>query len=323
MSNITILFGNGLGRALNNNDYTINRGLCEANKKLTQEDRNMISRTNNDFPYNEEELEMYHKIVSSCTELKKHQEKERKFLAEQGLNFPSIYSKYIFNVTKFYFDLEYCLPEKFVKNLIHLISSHQVNVVTLNYDKLLYGAFVDKGKILEGYDGSLVDGFHNKSDGFNPSNLERKFGKEFGWFLNLHGSPIFYSNKKGVIFKSHINDELVIDEEHQRTHFVLANTELKPEIIAKSELLGTYWDYFIRALEESEILILFGYGGLDKHVNRAISSWQSNKKINRKLIIISHKTDQENKWEEVFGPIRKDDLFLLECVLEYNFQNIG
>ncbi len=195
------------------------------------------------------------------------------------------------------------------------MDNHIVNIATLNYDKLLYSALLDRN-VFQGYNGSLVDGFH--STGFKPKNLERRNEHEFGWYLHLHGSPLYYSNENGI-FKSHITDPLQNTPQHQRNHFVLTHSTLKPEIITKSMLLSAYWDFFNIALNESNTLILFGYGGEDRHINQAVMNWWHPKMDNKKFIIISHNSDSFKTWEKRFNFIQESNLLLLPNILEYNF----
>jgi hypothetical protein len=86
--------------------------------------------------------------------------------------------------------------------LINFVSSTKSHVATLNYDKLLYEEFINAG-ICSGFSGQLVDGF--TSSGFDSSNLVRLYGRNFGYYMHLHGSPLFKDIGGLTVFMSMVS----------------------------------------------------------------------------------------------------------------------
>ncbi|MFZ6775067.1 hypothetical protein ACO0LB_20410 [Undibacterium sp. SXout7W] len=133
----------------------------------------------------------------------------------------------------------------------------------MNYDKLLYNSFLDNDIFGPYNNTSLVDGM--LGGGFSSEALERMYGNNFGYYLHLHGSPLFYNHAESVRKLSREN--LTLDVNEASEHIVLTHVKHKPSVIAGSKVLSAYWDYLSFALSEVEEIILFGYSGLDKHLN--------------------------------------------------------
>lgn len=147
--------------------------------------------------------------------------------------------------------------------LSDFIKETKSHVAVLNYDNLLYDAFTNTG-VLSGYRGALIDGFHRA--GFDKENLDRLNPKKLGWYLHLHGSPLFIGNRKLM------GDErwfLVPDE---KSHIVLTHVEHKPLVIASSSILSEYWSRLPKALKEADKVIIFGYSGCDIHLNEIVAN---------------------------------------------------
>lgn len=324
MKKITILFGNGLGRAIDAQAFDLKSGLQKEYERLSADDQHYIHSTEVSLE-NEDELERSHILASYASEISKIQHSETPFLTEYGMQFPEKRLQFIFNVANYFFNIGlddlHNLPESFSNNLCKLINENQVNIATLNYDCLLYKELFNKN-LLKGYNGPLVDGLTD--GGFEERNLYRLFGKKFGWYLQLHGSPLFFTDKDNRILKSTINAELSYDNACKRSHIVLEPTKFKPDVITNSPLLRVYWDYFSIALNESEIVILFGYGNNDIHVNQAIiRAFKNNTQPNNKrLIIVSHDSDKTDSWNDVFDFIKNGDVILKADILKYDFKNI-
>jgi len=87
------------------------------------------------------------------------------------------------------------LPIGFENSVVDYVRETKSHVATLNYDKLLYQSLIEN-EILSGFDGTLVDGMLNR--GFDEKALERRYGKDFGYYLHLHGSPLFYEHRGNV-----------------------------------------------------------------------------------------------------------------------------
>lgn len=146
------------------------------------------------------------------------------------------------------------------------------HVATLNYDKLLYDEFIS-AKICDGFSGQLVDGFPDS--GFDGSCLVRKYSKSFGYYMHLHGSPLF-RDKGNVTYKLATSD-ISKGNIFGSKHIVLTHIPHKPSVITASEVLSTYWNYLILSLSEVEEIILFGYSGCDTHLNKILKMYANSK----------------------------------------------
>ncbi|MFP5392520.1 MAG: hypothetical protein ACLGI6_13405, partial [Gammaproteobacteria bacterium] len=162
------------------------------------------------------------------------------------------------------------LPDNFTDALsthIHRTKSH---IAVLNYDNLLYDALY-ASEVLRGYDGALIDGF--RRDGFAPANLERFYPARLGYYLHLHGSPLFIGAKKVMR-----GGREFLEPAHE-SHIVLTHVKHKPSIINSSPILSEYWNQLGRALDEVACIVLFGYSGEDLHLNQKIMAASHGKTI--------------------------------------------
>jgi len=329
----TIIFGNGLGMAIDPEYFTLETGLRFVTEELTDEERNIICFNQNGMPRTEPELESHHKILTSCRTLL-HYQSELNCLSDIGMNFPNTYQNFIYRAAKYFFDYqaneEYEQFNNFIDALCNYIKSGQTcHIATLNYDKLLYKPLIDR-KILSDYDGFLVDGMYVKKGGFDFENLIPKWGNNFGWYLHLHGSPIFYTGENRVINKEHIFTlpSHYSHNGHLHNHIVLASTEVKPYLIAGSMLLDYYFQFFTYALSSSDNLLLFGYSGLDRHVNLAIKERLVNDDTFPVDIHIiewggdKNQRERADFWKKTVGSnnYKKNiNLRLMDNILEYDF----
>ncbi|WP_256733958.1 SIR2 family protein [Acinetobacter sp. SwsAc5] len=199
------------------------------------------------------------------------------WLSSYGKDFTEAVQEYIHTVASHLFDSSNTLPSNFKNALIDFIKNTKSHVATLNYDKLLYDEFI-KEEICKGYSGYLVDGFYDT--GFAPSNMERLFGRDFGYYMHLHGCPLF-KDISGITYKlktSQISTNNIFGSKH----IVLTHIPHKPSVITASEVLSTYWSYLILSLSEVKEIILFGYSGCDIHLNKILKVHASSK--NKKII---------------------------------------
>ncbi len=144
----------------------------------------------------------------------------------------------------------------------------------MNYDKLLYESFINNDIFEGGYGAYLIDGMLDS--GFHEDSLERKFGRNFGYYLHLHGSPLFI-DQNNLIVKLR-RDQLASYSQGIGHHIVLCHIDHKPSVIDSSYVLKTYWDYLKFTLSEADEVILFGYSGLDKHLNMMIKPYLKSRK---------------------------------------------
>lgn len=58
----------------------------------------------------------------------------------------------------------------------------------------------------------------------------------------------------------------------ERTHLVLTHAKSKPGAIRSSPILHAYWKELDNILREPTEVTLFGYGGMDLHLNNLLSA---------------------------------------------------
>jgi hypothetical protein len=221
-----------------------------------------LPRTGDERPHGEEELDVLQLALSACDLLSDIGESRIHWLSEHGQAFPGAVRRFIYDTALKFHEWPESLPEQFIDPLAEFIHKTESHVATLNYDNLLYRPLIEK-EILSGYSGALVDGFH--STGFNPANLERKYGRTFGHYLHLHGSPLFIDRDNSIL-KLHQCD-LAEQTDTVSSHIVLTHFRHKPTVISSSTLLLAYWRKLVEAVAESAEVILFGYSGADDHLN--------------------------------------------------------
>lgn len=329
----TIIVGNGIGMALDDNYFKLTTGINEVAQDPSKDVKKMIRLGLGGVPMSENDLEDHHSVLSACNTLMNYQNKNLTWLSPDGKEFPDRYQDFIYQVARYFFKYDKELPDKFVNNLCCFINRlERCHIATLNYDKLLYDALIKKD-ILRGYqDGGLVDGIHNMKSGFKIDNLLQT-QCNFGWYLHLHGSPIFRTTKDNEITKCHRDflPENAITEEGVHKHIVLAHTKDKPAVISKSKLLDAYFDFFIRALAESDEVYLFGYSGLDEHVNDEVKKWlATNDNKIRKIRIIEWEDENNGNrkkfWSGKISPEGFDhermNLIGLPNIFHYPFSEI-
>lgn len=129
--------------------------------------------------------------------------------------------------------------------------------------------------------------------------------------MHLHGSPLFIGNNKVMGASRYF-----LNPEYE-SHIVLTHVEHKPLIIGSSHILSSYWRRLEKAFEESDQVILFGYSGLDEHLNERIKL----RKEEKKLLIVEwegagNESDRRRYWEKKVG-FPRFRLVRLESILEF------
>lgn len=280
-----LIFGNGLGMAIDSNHYSLNNALNKVWNDTSMwsdiQHRGLIQNCipTGNCPVSEDELDKLHLVSTSCDFLNGFPNAANNihWLSSYGKDFTEAVQEYIHTVASHLFDSANTLPSNFKNALIDFIKNTKSHVATLNYDKLLYDEFI-KEEICKGYSGYLVDGFYDT--GFAPSNMERLFGRDFGYYIHLHGCPLF-KDISGITYKlktSQISTNNIFGSKH----IVLTHIPHKPSVITASEVLSTYWSYLILSLSEVKEIILFGYSGCDIHLNKILKVHASSK--NKKII---------------------------------------
>jgi len=291
-----IFFGNGLGMALDADHFLLQNALTGIwNKEdfLSEGQKQLIERClgRHGAPEGEDELDLLHRAVTYCKALNVIGDREVHWLTPDGQHFPEFTSIYMHKVATRLHNYNGPLPGDFEHNLIEFIKNTNSHVATLNYDKLLYNSFIDNGVVC-GYDGSLVDGMLDS--GFSFEALERKYDRTYGFYLHLHGSPLFIYKNGNVIKLS--RDMLTETINEPSEHIVLTHVKHKPSVIAGSQVLSTYWDYLQFALSESEEIIFFGYSGFDDHLNILLRPYL----VSKRLRVVEWSGAGEQKERELY-----------------------
>lgn len=271
----TLIFGNGLGMALDPDFFTLDGAIGRIwhGQDALEDDAKSLIRAclvndgNVDRPHGEDDLDNLQLVVSACDFLGKVGQQDVHWLSEHGRKFPDAVRKFLYRTALQFHRREHVLPPEFTGPLAAFVHETNSHIATLNYDNLLYQPMIE-AYVLSGYGGALVDGLINA--GFSEENLERKWGRVFGYYMHLHGSPLFV-DRDGSIVKLRQSE---LDEDHEvvGSHIVLTHVKHKETVIASSPLLSVYWDYLVKALTESDEAILFGYSGYDRHLNLLLRS---------------------------------------------------
>lgn len=302
MARKLIIFGNGLGMSLCPEHFSLQNALetiWNTGGVLTAEQKQLIARClkKDGPPEGEDELDLLHQAITYCKSLNKIGDGDIHWLTEDGQSFPQVSAKYIHKVATFLHNYEGELPANFYKPLVEFVKDTKSHIATLNYDKLLYNSFIDND-VFNGYNGYLVDGMIDQ--GFSEDTLVRMYDNDFGYYLHLHGSPLFIERDNQVAKLS--RQQLTIERDESSQHIVLTHVKHKPSVISASEPLSTYWSYLRLALEEAEEVILFGYSGLDKHLNILLKPYL---KHTRSKIVewdgAGTQKERENFWLSEFG----------------------
>lgn len=269
----TLIFGNGLGMALDPEFFSLDNAIGRAwdgEGVFNEETRELVrcclvDDGDTERPHGEGDLDSLQLVVSSCDFLGRMGRGGAHWLSEHGQQFPAAVRKFLYQTALQLHQRDEGLPLEFASTLAAFLHETRSHVATLNYDNLLYQRMIE-AQVLNGYGGALVDGF--LSTGFAGENLERRPWSTYGYYMHLHGSPLFV-DQEGSISKLRQGD-LGNDEDVVGSHIVLTHVKHKPTVIAASPLLQTYWEYLEKALAESSEVLLFGYSGLDTHLNELL-----------------------------------------------------
>jgi len=306
-----------MGLALDSTYFSLENGLASVwndTSQLSEEHKELIlsaiEGTTEDIPpASEDQLDQLQVAIVATEFLSSFEVGGTSWISPQAKELPSTFRKYIHEVA-LHFHRSGCeLPDEFLDPLSNYINDTKTHVVTLNYDNLLYDGFKSKS-VLDGYNGPLIDGFW-ASTGFDEEHLDRRNIKRHGWYLHLHGSPLFIGNNKVM---GAGRDFLDPEDE---SHIVLTHVEHKPLIIGSSHILSSYWRRLEKAFEESDQIILFGYSGFDEHLNERIRL----RKEEKELLIVEwngagEKDDRRRYWERKIG-FSRFELVQLENILEF------
>ena len=262
-------------------------------------------------------------FLTPAIQFEKHIDGEG-WLTEKGMEFPTAIRKYFHQTVCNFYDDENELPADFQESLRKFVIETGSHITTLNYDDLLYDCFTET-PVFGNY--HLRDGFFGNS-GFDFDQAQRKYDstKKEGWFLHLHGSPLFINTKRGPKKIKRSEFEKNIGTESR--HLVLTNVRFKESTINGSEILSAYWNKLREIICDVEEIILFGYGGADSHLNVQVSLTSILYNIPVLVIEINlgvPQTDRLSYWQDAlsFTASTNDyvDVQLMDNILEFTNWN--
>ncbi len=313
----TIIFGNGLGMAIDKDFFDLKNALKhiwdhsdnvkEAHKKLI---RTALPEILPDlYPLSEDVLDKLQVAIVAAEVLREFEKNDVTWLNDQSREMPDAFKRFIHEVALYFHKSNHTLPFDFSFGLSKFLKGTSSHVAILNYDNLLYDALLQT-KILDGFNGVLIDGFTNQK-GFDSSNLVRK-RESMGWFMHLHGSPLFIDNHK----ESGIGRDFLVPS--SKCHIVLTHVKHKPLLIDRSKILSEYWSRLSKAIKESNTVILLGYSGGDTHLNEIISTQGDGKHVRVIEWCGEGATDIRMKFWESKLNLLNISLTQMDNILEFN-----
>lgn len=346
MTESLFIFGNGLGRSIDNDAYQLNtamqavwgkekNGLSNDHKKII---RNTLAFQGDDInvgPQNEDQLKTIQEVIFACELLQKIEGIRLPFrtddardtlaaLTKEARELPDALRTYVRQVAIQFLgrgnlDVEFSQP------LIDFINNRArpVHIETTNYDDLLYETFFSKSTTLN-Y--GLVDGCPPNVDDqliFNRPKTENDYltDNNTGWYLHLHGSPL-YVDMDADVRKLKRSDFNTLTNYTLPGHIVLTYHEFKRRIIEESHILNAYWNIFCEKLYKSTNIILFGMSGDDEHLNDAIRA-NAHQDATIRVVDWCDGNDREREakelwWKEKLGDkFKNENLVLLTNVQEF------
>ncbi|MCA0044730.1 hypothetical protein [Celeribacter litoreus] len=290
MTKKLIIIGNGLGMALDPDHFSLMKAMTRVweSGTLSTKEKELIGALEGieteTGPTSEEELISTQIALTLLSDFRSRLGKEAldTWFTADAKDFPNTLRKYIFEVAHELYSYEISAEkakqwQAFTQNLISFIVTTLSHVATLNYDDLLYekivnGVEMPDGTLLRPSSRQSESGPPYTKDGFisgvfNPDCFD--WNGECGSYLHLHGTPLFVT--KNRVPQKLQRHSLDYSQDTRRRHIVLANPKDKREIIDQSVILKNFWDVQLpRCIKEADEIIVFGYSGLDEHLNELL-----------------------------------------------------
>jgi len=266
--------GNGLGRAFDNDFYSLERAMKESwnnDSLLTDAQKELICGCLDDDvieeddcgPTAEHQLTDLQRVITACDLISDFESKlstgTEAWLTDRGKEFPQAIRRYFHDVASRFHDPEMQLPSEFAEKLRAFVRAKRPHIATLNYDDLLYECFTETTIFTQHI---LRDGFFRS---FDFERHEQLYSPNEGWFLHLHGSPLFVNRRRDPVKVR--RSELGLYQGTNSNHLVLTNATSKPSVIQNSVVLKNYWRKLNEIVNAGAEVTLFGYGGGDLHLN--------------------------------------------------------
>lgn len=327
-----IIFGNGLGRSLNNDHFDLTgalRTVWNDADYLSEIQKQMIASAIGgveleDGPETEDQLFGTQLALLACDILKKATNGEGlgHWLTEHAIGFPEALARYNWAVAKHFHNHGLNLDfddrwQAFISTLVAFIFESKSHIATLNYDDLLYETFNSPQtvngteiRLCNGFSGILLDGY-TKTRGFSASNMTRNNPANNAWYMHLHGSPLFVDDENGRV-KKLTRHQMQTGDNMGRSHIVLTHGSLKEVVISSSKVLQMYWDHLNDAIEEASEILAFGYSGRDNHLNERIKSLRGDTPV--RIIERTQPNGRQEFWNSRVGQCT---VFGLDDILEF------
>jgi SIR2-like domain len=318
-----VLFGNGLGRALDNDAFDLGRAIqevCADRSQLSEDELRCLAEFLDKEPcdgIDEPDLMKLHTAIFACDFLRTNARGQAEILTEQGARMPTVFGKFVHGVATNLASQNFQLPEPFTTALAAHIRQNLSHIATLNYDTLLYSALLSEG-LFNGYQGHLVDGLTDA--GYRHENLQAQGQNDFGLYLHLHGSPLVYESHGRIRKRQRGALQFQFANNESGRHLVLTSVDYKTAVIEQSPLLASYWRWFawaLRGLRNSE-LIVFGASANDTHLIRTVCNQLDRSNAIRVVEWSGEPGDRQAFWEGHFegqGPVR---VVGLDDILEFD-----
>nr|WP_319249302.1 hypothetical protein [uncultured Celeribacter sp.] len=327
MTKDLLIFGNGLGRSLDNDFFSLDRALQEAwddTDVLDDAQKELILRClpsdileddEDSAPRSEEDLDQLQQILAACDLINElENETTEGWLTAQGKTFPNAIRSYVHRAACDFHFGDYKLPETFAASLRQHVIKTKSHVATLNYDNLLYRNFIGTD-VFNGFS-CLIDGFSNGT--FSKENLRRFNTRKTSYYLHLHGSPLFYDDAHNVCHKAAMAETDLLAG-NASGHIVLTNVRHKRSVIAASPVLTAYWKILEkRALKEARRITLFGYSGFDEHLNLLIQKkCRTDEKCSVRVVereASGSRAERQSYWNDKFDDV---ELITIPDILDF------
>lgn len=320
MARKLLIFGNGLGRSINNDVFDLRSAMTKIwqdDDFLSREEKRQIVSALDGVdqetgPSREDQLLGAQLALIACDILEKVAGRHdlQHWLTSTAIGYPSALQRYVFKVATYFHGYVAALDfdarwHAFARSLVGFINETKSHVATLNYDDLLYGPFNDgvdvNGQLIKlcrGYSGVLIDGW-TRGSGFSYENMKRRNEDQTAYYLHLHGSPLYIDGENGGATKI---TRAQLNQNSSRTsrHIVLTHGSMKPLVISNSFVLRMYWDHLGTAIKEVDEIILFGYSGADDHLNKFVRRNKGSVSV-RVVERIHADQDREVFWKRKIG----------------------
>lgn len=287
---------------------------------IKQEDKSLISKClhKSEESIEEEDLECLQSLIIAFKEIQSAND-EDVWLTNEAKNLIEASQKFSHEVGKKYINAHdnSHTERTLFSSLKNHITSTNSHIATLGYDDVLYEFFLNNN-IMDRFDAHLVDGFTN-AGGFNEENLKRKFGKTFGYYFHLYGSPLYCTNENGDVHKTKRSEY----EFCKGDHVMLCPVHQKHQIIATSKVLRVYWEKIDWCLNYDDVNMVYfiGYRGRDDILNSKFKNWLTSGQPNREVIIVEPGSNEDRMsfWKEKIGDsiIHKT----IGSILDFDFNN--